>query len=190
MDPAAILERFLDRPTGRRAAGRARRLRPGAGRTAGQRPGVRRAVRRVPGRPRDARGGRLARRRPDRPGAAGTGDRGAPAAARRTSSTRRSWPCRTVPRSPRSWSARRAGVDGQPVLRDARHRLRADLHGSPGADVLRRTARGFISVAGLVGVIVALIVGGSLAAAAEAFLPNSSSALAGLASRPRRRSRS
>jgi YihY family inner membrane protein len=45
-------------------------------------------------------------------------------------------------------------------------------------NVFRRTARGFISVAGLVGVIVALIVGGSLAAAAEAFLPSSSSSLA------------
>ena len=50
----------------------------------------------------------------------------------------------------------------------------------PERDVLRRTARGFVSVAGLVGVIVALIVGGSLAAAAEAFLPNSSPALAAL----------
>jgi YihY family inner membrane protein len=50
----------------------------------------------------------------------------------------------------------------------------------PERDVLRRTARGFVSVAGLVAVIVALIVGGSLAAAAEAFLPNSSPALAAL----------
>jgi len=50
----------------------------------------------------------------------------------------------------------------------------------PERDVLRRTARGFVSVAGLVGVIVALIIGGSLAAAAEAFLPNSSPALAAL----------
>ena len=50
----------------------------------------------------------------------------------------------------------------------------------PERDILRRTARGFVSVAGLVGVIVALIVGGSLAAAAEAFLPNSSPALAAL----------
>lgn len=41
----------------------------------------------------------------------------------------------------------------------------------------RRAARGFVWVAGLVGVVVALIVGGSLAAAAEAFLPASSSAL-------------
>jgi YihY family inner membrane protein len=48
-------------------------------------------------------------------------------------------------------------------------------------NVFRRTARGFISVAGLVGIVVALIVGGSLAAAAEAFLPASSSAVAGLA---------
>src|SRR5688572_8967878 len=50
----------------------------------------------------------------------------------------------------------------------------------PERDVLRRTARGFVSVAGLVAVIVALIVGVSLAAAAEAFLPNSSPALATL----------
>jgi len=48
-------------------------------------------------------------------------------------------------------------------------------------NVFRRTARGFISVAGLVGVVVALIIGSSLAAAAEAFLPASSSAVAGLA---------
>lgn len=47
-------------------------------------------------------------------------------------------------------------------------------------DVFRRTARGFVSVAGLVGVIVVLIVGGSLAAAAEAFLPSSSPTLAAL----------
>ena len=47
----------------------------------------------------------------------------------------------------------------------------------PERDVLRRTARGFIWVVGLVGVVVALIVAGSLAAAAEALLPTSSSAL-------------
>lgn len=47
-------------------------------------------------------------------------------------------------------------------------------------NVFRRTARGFVSVAGLVGVIVALIVGGSLAAAAEAFLPSSSPSLSAL----------
>ena len=47
-------------------------------------------------------------------------------------------------------------------------------------NVFLRTARGFVSVAGLVGVIVALIVGGTLAAAAETFLPNSSPALAAL----------
>jgi membrane protein len=47
-------------------------------------------------------------------------------------------------------------------------------------NVFRRAARGFVSVAGLVGIVVALIVGGSLAAAAEAFLPASSSALIGL----------
>src|SRR5688572_19325186 len=47
-------------------------------------------------------------------------------------------------------------------------------------NVFLRTARGFVSVAGLVGVIVALIIGGTLAAAAETFLPNSSPALAAL----------
>jgi membrane protein len=47
-------------------------------------------------------------------------------------------------------------------------------------NVFRRAARGFVWVAGLVGVVVALIVGSSLAAAAEAFLPASSSALTGL----------
>ena len=47
----------------------------------------------------------------------------------------------------------------------------------PERDVLHRTARGFMWVAGLVGVVVALIVGGSLAAAAEALLPTSSTAL-------------
>ena len=47
----------------------------------------------------------------------------------------------------------------------------------PERDVLRRTARGFMWVAGLVGVVVALIVGGSLAAAAEALLPTSTTAL-------------
>ena len=48
-------------------------------------------------------------------------------------------------------------------------------------NVFRRAARGFVSVAGLVGVVVALIVGGSLAAAAEVLLPASSTALSGLA---------
>ena len=47
----------------------------------------------------------------------------------------------------------------------------------PERDVLRRTARGFIWVVGLVGVVVTLIVGGSLAAAAEALLPTTSTAL-------------
>ena len=47
----------------------------------------------------------------------------------------------------------------------------------PERDVLRRTARGFIWVVGLVGVVVALIVAGSLAAAAEALLPTTSTAL-------------
>ena len=47
----------------------------------------------------------------------------------------------------------------------------------PERDVLRRTARGFIWVVGLVGLVIALIVAGSLAAAAEALLPTSSSAL-------------
>jgi YihY family inner membrane protein len=47
-------------------------------------------------------------------------------------------------------------------------------------NVFRRAARGFVWVAGLVGVVAALIVGSSLAAAAEAFLPASSSALTGI----------
>jgi membrane protein len=47
----------------------------------------------------------------------------------------------------------------------------------PERDLVRRTARGFVWVAGLVGVVVALIIGGSLAAAAEALLPTSSSTL-------------
>jgi YihY family inner membrane protein len=47
-------------------------------------------------------------------------------------------------------------------------------------NVFRRAARGFVWVAGLVGIVVALIVGSSLAAMAEAFLPASSSALGGL----------
>jgi membrane protein len=47
----------------------------------------------------------------------------------------------------------------------------------PERDVLRRTARGFMWVVGLVGVVIALIVGGSLAAAAEALLPTTSTAL-------------
>lgn len=47
----------------------------------------------------------------------------------------------------------------------------------PERDVLRRTARGFMWVVGIIGVVVALIVGGSLAAAAQALLPTSSTAL-------------
>ena len=47
----------------------------------------------------------------------------------------------------------------------------------PERDLVRRTARGFVWVAGLVGVVVALIVGGSLAAAAEVLLPTSTTAL-------------
>lgn len=47
----------------------------------------------------------------------------------------------------------------------------------PERDVLRRTARGFIWVVGLVGVVIALIIGGSLAAAAEALLPTTSTAV-------------
>jgi YihY family inner membrane protein len=47
----------------------------------------------------------------------------------------------------------------------------------PERDVLRRTARGFVWVVGLIGVVIALIVAGSLAAAAEALLPTSSTAL-------------
>jgi membrane protein len=49
--------------------------------------------------------------------------------------------------------------------------------GSPERDLVRRTARSFVWVAGLVGVVVALIVGGSLAAAAEALLPTTTTAL-------------
>jgi membrane protein len=49
--------------------------------------------------------------------------------------------------------------------------------GEPERDVLRRTARGFIWVVGLIGTVVALIVAGSLAAAAEALLPTTSTAL-------------
>jgi membrane protein len=48
---------------------------------------------------------------------------------------------------------------------------------SPERDLVQRTARGFLWVAGLVGVVVALIVAGSLAAAAEALLPTSATAL-------------
>ena len=44
-------------------------------------------------------------------------------------------------------------------------------------DVIRRTARGFLWVGGLVGVVVALIVASSLAAAAEALLPTSATTL-------------
>lgn len=47
----------------------------------------------------------------------------------------------------------------------------------PERDLFRRTARGFIWVAGVVGMVVALIVGGSLAAAAEVLLPASTSTL-------------
>lgn len=47
----------------------------------------------------------------------------------------------------------------------------------PERDVLRRTARGFMWVVGLVGVVIALIIGGSLAAAAEALLPTTSTAV-------------
>jgi YihY family inner membrane protein len=47
-------------------------------------------------------------------------------------------------------------------------------------NVFRRAARGFVWVAGLVGIVAALIVGSSLAAAAEAFLPASSLALTGI----------
>ena len=47
----------------------------------------------------------------------------------------------------------------------------------PERDVLLRTARGFMWVVGLVGVVIALIVAGSLAAAAEALLPTSTTAL-------------
>jgi membrane protein len=46
-------------------------------------------------------------------------------------------------------------------------------------DFVRRNARSFVWVVGLVGVVTALIVGGSLAAAAEALLPTSTSSLLG-----------
>jgi YihY family inner membrane protein len=46
----------------------------------------------------------------------------------------------------------------------------------PERDVLRRTARGFLWVAGLVATVVVLFVAGSLAAAAEALLPDSAAA--------------
>jgi membrane protein len=48
---------------------------------------------------------------------------------------------------------------------------------SPERDLVQRTARGFLWVAGLVGLVVALIIAGSLAAAAEALLPTSTTAL-------------
>jgi membrane protein len=47
----------------------------------------------------------------------------------------------------------------------------------PERDLLRRTARGFVWVAGLVGTVVALIVGASLAALAETLLPASATAV-------------
>ena len=47
----------------------------------------------------------------------------------------------------------------------------------PERAALLRTARGFVWVVGLVGVVIALIVAGSLAAAAEALLPTTSTAL-------------
>jgi YihY family inner membrane protein len=49
----------------------------------------------------------------------------------------------------------------------------------PERDLFRRTARGFIWVVGLIGVVVALVVATSLAAAAEALLPTTSPALTG-----------
>jgi membrane protein len=49
--------------------------------------------------------------------------------------------------------------------------------GSPERGLVGRTARGFVWVAGLIGLVVALIVGGSLAAAAEALLPTTATAL-------------
>ena len=49
--------------------------------------------------------------------------------------------------------------------------------GVPERDLVRRTARGFVWVAGLMGLVIALIVGGSLAAAAEALLPTTATAL-------------
>jgi membrane protein len=49
--------------------------------------------------------------------------------------------------------------------------------GAPERGLVGRTARGFAWVAGLIGIVVALIIGGSLAAAAEALLPTTSTAL-------------
>jgi membrane protein len=49
--------------------------------------------------------------------------------------------------------------------------------GAPQRGLVGRTARGFAWVAGLIGIVVALIIGGSLAAAAEALLPTTSTAL-------------
>jgi membrane protein len=49
--------------------------------------------------------------------------------------------------------------------------------GTPERDLVRRTARGFVWVMGLVGIVVALIIGGSLAVAAEALLPTTASTL-------------
>ena len=49
--------------------------------------------------------------------------------------------------------------------------------GIPERDLVRRNARSFVWVVGLVGIVTALIVAGSLAAAAEALLPTSTSAL-------------
>ena len=46
-------------------------------------------------------------------------------------------------------------------------------------DVIRRTARGFVWVGGLVGLVVALIIASSLAAAAQALLPTSTTVLTG-----------
>lgn len=47
-------------------------------------------------------------------------------------------------------------------------------------DVFRRHARGFVWVAGLVGVVVAIVIGGSLAAAAETLLPATSFGVIGI----------
>ena len=180
MDPSKILERFLDRPRVAELRRRARRLRPGAGWAPRQRPGLRGAVRRVPGRPRDARRRGLAR-----------------ATTRRS---RPSWRGRSAlllpPLRDLVDQALLTLSDGAAItsvvglvgliwtvsqfyvtLDVAFARIFADRQER---NVFRRTARGFVSVAGLVGVVVALIVGGSLAAAAEAFLPASSTALIGL----------
>ena len=67
---------------------------------------------------------------------------------------------------------RRPHLDRQPVLRDARRRVRADLLAEPERDIVRRTARGFVWVALLIGIVVVLIVLVGLSSVADAWLPD------------------